>query len=152
MSTSAKYGFSRAGESKKGLNNLFDIFKSKTFDARVIDIILEDTHPRWKEAGEWNGLGSIVFNKIDDVIKNELSYPLAKPLFSNIKIYPLKNEIVYCVRLANTDINENSGEEEVYYFPPIALWNHPHHNAIPNILNNEELDENSKQDYPIIVS
>lgn len=149
MSVGAKYGFSRKGQSR-GLNNLFDSLKSKTFDARVVDIILDNSHPRFAEAGEWNGLGSIVFNNVDDSIQNELNYPLAKPLFPNIKIYPLKNELVYCIRLANSDVNENSGDAEIYYFPPISIWNHPHHNAIPNILNNEDLSENSKRDYPLV--
>ena len=144
-----RYGFTRGGQNK-GLNNLFNSLRSQTFDARVVDVILDSSHPRFIEAGEWNGLGSIVFNNTDDAIRNELNYPLAKPLFPNIKIYPLKNELVYCIRLANTDINENIGAQEVYYFPAISIWNHPHHNAIPNILNNEDLPESSVQDYPLV--
>ena len=146
-----RYGFTRGGQNK-GLNNLFNSLRSQTFDARVVDVILDSSHPRFIEAGEWNGLGSIVFNNTDDAIRNELNYPLAKPLFPNIKIYPLKNELVYCIRLANTDINENIGAQEVYYFPAISIWNHPHHNAIPNILNNEDLPESSVQDYPLVIS
>ena len=142
------YGFVR-GKQNRGLNNLFDSLKSQTFNARVVDIILSESHPRFAEAGEWNGLGSIVFNSVDDSIQNELNYPLAKPIFPNIKIYPLKNELVYCIRLVNSDINENTGQREIYYFPPISIWNHPHHNAIPNVLNDEDLPEYSKQDYPL---
>ena len=77
------YGFVR-GKQNRGLNNLFDSLKSQTFNARVVDIILSESHPRFAEAGEWNGLGSIVFNSVDDSIQNELNYPLAKPIFPNI--------------------------------------------------------------------
>ena len=147
--TKVGYGFV-GGKQNIGLNNLFDSLKSKTFNARVIDIILDESHPRFREAGEWNGLGTIIFNNTDDVIRDGLNYPLARPLFPNIKIYPLKNELVYCIRLANSDINENTGQRKIYYFPPISIWNHPHHNALPNILNGENLPENSKQDYPLI--
>ena len=143
-----KYGF--VNEKQKGnLNNLFDSLKSKTFNARVVDIILNDTHPRFTEAGEWNGLGSIVFNEISNAMPNMLYFPLARPLFPNIKIYPLKNEIVYCIILANVDIDRDSSSTGVYYFPPISIWNHPHHNAILNILNDEDLSENLKQDYSL---
>jgi hypothetical protein len=146
MSIGAKYGFSRRGQNR-GLNNLFDSLKSKTFDARVVDIILDNSHPRFIEAGEWNGLGSIVFNIISDSVRNNLNYPLARPLFPNIKIYPLKNEVVYCIKLANENINEDSNNTGVYYFPPISIWNNPHHNAIPNIFNIEDSSEYSNQDY-----
>lgn len=149
MSTGAKYGFSRENK-RKGLSNLFNILNAKTFDARVVDIVLNESHPRFFEAGEWNGIGTIILNKVNDVVRNELNYPLARPLFPNIKIYPLKNELVYCIKLADNDINEDGTSEQVYYFPPLSIWNHPHHNALPNVLNREDIPENLKRDYPLV--
>ena len=72
--------------------------------ARVVDIVLDETHPFFKEVGEWNGLGTIVY---DTDLSNPPTFVMgnfAKPLYPNTKNYPLINEIVFLLSLPNTQI------------------------------------------------
>lgn len=115
------------GLAKDNLTNLIII-------GRVIDIILDDKHSKFKELGEWSSLGTIEF--INTQIQSANSSPgssqlYAKPLFSNVKNYPIYNEIVYIIALPNQGVMENGASKIYYYFNPINVWNHPHHNAVP---------------------
>lgn len=121
---------------------------------RVIDIILnEKSIPViFKYFGEYSTIGNIIFElpefpqqttpQID--INN---VKIAKPIFSNIKHYPLKNEIVYIIELPSTDINNNPEDIDYYYFPPINLWASNHHNALPNEAFTQLLPDSQKRDY-----
>ena len=60
---------------------------------RVLSIVLDETHPRFKELGEWNGLGTIEFEDVINPLPSN-SLLIAKPLQGNIKNFPLINEIV----------------------------------------------------------
>jgi hypothetical protein len=98
---------------------------------RVKSIVLDETHPRFKELGEWDALGTIEY---ENVIKPNIINPLptAKPLYGNIKNYPLINEIVYILSLPSTLIGQLTSNTISYYVNTVALWNHPHHNAYPS--------------------
>ena len=97
---------------------------------RVKSIVLESTHPRFTEVGGWNGVGSIEFDSIS-LPYNQTNPPIAKPVFANIKMYPLVNEIVYLISLPNSSIGTTTEASQYYYINSVALWNHPHHNAYP---------------------
>ncbi len=44
--------------------------------ARVTDIVLNEKHPRYKEVGEWNGIGTIFFQYFDGSInQRSFAYP-----------------------------------------------------------------------------
>jgi len=111
---------------------------------RVKDIILDDSHPEFKNYGEWNGIGTIFFDSIDFPFASE-SAAIAKPLFSNQKFYPLINELVSIVSLASTSTQGNTNIITPYYLPSINVWNSQHHNALPDPT--QEPNPNSKQDY-----
>ena len=55
----------------------------------------------------------------------------AKPLFPNIKNYPLVNELVVIVRQPDIGIKATTASKSIYYLNALSLWNHPHHNALP---------------------
>jgi hypothetical protein len=144
------YGFSALNNSlNANSNNGFNVAKAISQSnliraVRVLSIVLDETHPRFKELGEWNGLGVIEF---EDVI-NPLPSPsllTAKPLQGNSKNLPLVNEIVYIISLPNTDIASISSNTISYYINTISLWNHPHHNAFPTSPNN--LPPTQQKDY-----
>ena len=103
---------------------------------RVKSIVLDETHPRFKELGEWDALGTIEY---ENVIKPNVINPLptAKPLYGNIKNYPLINEIVYILSLPSTLIGQLTSNTISYYVSTVALWNHPHHNAYPSNSNEQ---------------
>jgi len=98
---------------------------------RVKSIVLDETHPRFKNLGEWDALGTIEYENV--INPNAIDpLPTAKPLYGNIKNYPLVNEIVYILSLPSTLIGQLTSNTISYYVSTVALWNHPHHNAYPS--------------------
>jgi hypothetical protein len=127
------YGFSAVN---KNLNNGIipngNLSNNNLLTAvRVKNIILNETSTNFKRLGEWDALGTIEF---EDVINPNVKGN-AKPLFGNIKNFPLLNEIVYIFSLPSTLIGETTSENIKYYLNPVALWNHPHHNGYPTNAN-----------------
>jgi hypothetical protein len=144
------YGFSALNNSlnansNNGFNVANAISQANLIRAvRVLSIVLDETHPRFKELGEWNALGIIEY---EDVI-NPLPSPslqTARPLTGNFKNLPLINEIVYLIGLPNTDIASISSNSTEYYINIVSLWNHPHHNAFPTSPNS--LPPTQQKDY-----
>jgi len=129
-----RYGFSGA------VNNITPSTPQKSttstsqiISSRVRDIILDNTHPRFQEFGEWNGVGTIFIESAKNpVFSPQIPLISATPIFPNIKHYPLVNEIVPIVYLTNTDVTENTTSVSAYYLPPINIWNSQIHNAIPS--------------------
>lgn len=122
------------------------------FSARVIYCILDDKTNKkaFESQGEWSSIGGILFEKVKtgggvqgDVNQN----PFAKPLFPNLKNYPLKNEIVYIIALSSSDVETNAVNTSFYYFQPINLWNSIHHNAVPNGIDSSTLPPSQRRDY-----
>jgi hypothetical protein len=121
-----------------GLNSLI-------IAGRVISIVLDETHPRFKEFGEWNGLGTIEFDLVAAPTPPNQLYPVAKPLDPSVKSFPLINEIVYILALPNTNIGEFASTKTNYYINTVGIWNHPHHNAFPQ--NSNVLPPSQQKDY-----
>jgi len=111
---------------------------------RVKSIVLTESHPRFKELGEWNSLGVIEYQSIDNPQETTI-YPIAYPVFANSKIFPLINEIVYLITLPDTGIGELPSPSRSYYFNSVSIWNHPHHNAYP--LDTNTLPDSQQKDY-----
>lgn len=121
-----------------GLNSLI-------ITGRVISIVLDETHPRFKEFGEWNGLGTIEFDLVTNPTPSNQLYPVARPLDPSVKSFPLINEIVYILALPNTNIGEFASTKTNYYINTVGIWNHPHHNAFPQ--NSNILPPSQQKDY-----
>jgi len=112
---------------------------------RVVSIVLDETHPRFKELGEWNGLGTIEYTLVDQPVPINQLYPTAKPYDPSIRSFPLINEIVLISSFPNTDIGEFSSSKIAYYVSIVGIWNHPHHNAFPQ--NSNILPPSQQKDY-----
>ena len=146
----AKYGFSALNQNlNANANNGFAvkqaISQANLIKAvRVLSIVLDETHPRFKELGEWNGLGIIEYEDVNNPLPSP-SLPTARPLAGNFKNLPLINEIVYLVGFPNTDIDTISSNTVEYYLNIVSLWNHPHHNAYPTSPNS--LPPTQQKDY-----
>ena len=111
---------------------------------RVLSIVLDESHPRFKELGEWNALGIVEYEDVTNPLVSSL-LPTARPLTGNSKNFPLINEIVFIMSFPNTDIDIISSNQEQYYINIISLWNHPHHNAYPSTPNS--LPPSQQKDY-----
>ena len=114
------------------------------YPVRVIDIVLNDLHPRFEEVGGWNGIGTIFYLPTEDPTSQNTAFQKAKPSLSNIKQFPLINEIVYLISLPNPNTQNNGDGENLYYINTVNIWNSQHHNALPNSLT---LGENQQADY-----
>lgn len=140
----------------KGLKSLNNSTRNASipsgiFPARVRFTILDNkTNPQiFKEYGEWSSIGCIFFQQINNPnpSPNFSSDNFAQPLYSNNKIYPLENEVVYVIALPNNNIQGNVNDISYYYFQPINIWNSTHHNAIPDPINNNSIPPSQTQDY-----
>ena len=137
MATNVSFGFSSLNSNLNTGNKNYTVDTALALGSlitavRVKSIVLSETHPRFKEVGEWNGLGTIEYDLVN--IPNQTPnsiFPLAKPLSPNIKNYPLINEIVYLISLPNTNIGETTTSTISYYINTVGIWNHPHHNGFP---------------------
>lgn len=138
------YGVSALTRTTEPSSNIRPDNGKDIVSVRVKDIILDDSHPKFKEYGEWNGVGTIFFDLVDFPFGEQV-VNTARPLYSNNKFYPLINELVSLVFLSSTGTQSNTNVTEAYYFPPINVWNSQHHNALPDPT--LELSENTQQDY-----
>jgi len=111
--------------------------------ARVKHIILDENDPEFKNYGEWNGIGTIFWEPIDRPQEGYNNLLFAVPFFSNIKNYPLLNELIYLLQLPSNNISTNITDNNFYYFPPLNIWNSQHHNAMPD----NPQSSNQSEDY-----
>jgi hypothetical protein len=131
-----KFGFSALNQNlnpnnNNGFNVQTAINQANLINAvRVISIVLDESHPRFVELGEWNALGTIEYEDVINPLPSP-NPPTAKPLSGNTKNLPLVNEIVYLISLPDTSIEIISSNSIQYYIDIVSLWNHPHHNAFP---------------------
>jgi len=109
------------------INNL----KSQLVAARVIDIVLDENHPKFDSVGQWNGIGAI-FYEFTNQSATGTTLSFALPYDSQIKTYPLVNEIVLLFSLPNQQQGQNTSNQSYFYLKPLGVWNHPHHDAYPN--------------------
>jgi len=118
-------------------SSIKDIQKDSIGPARVIDIILDSDHPEYDNYDGPNSIGMIFYRLItetglDTTEDGEQEFTgQAYPISSYQKLLPLKNEIVFLTKGPDPLVDEGSGEGRYYYITPYAIWNHPHHNAIP---------------------
>jgi hypothetical protein len=117
--------------------------------ARVISVVLDSTHPRFIELGEYTALGAIEYDLVSSPKYNLEKYPVAYPLNSNHKQIPLVNEIVEiksafsnAVNTYEKGLNIIGGESKKYYSSGVSLWNHPHHNAYSFKINDSPTSQN----------
>ena len=124
---SANYNLYAPKQGTKSFTSTTSIISS-----RVRDIILDDTHPEFDKFGGWNGIGTIFIEAVKNpILSKQIPLIPAAPAFPNIKQYPLINELVPVVYLADANVEENTSNIAAYYLPPINVWNSQVHNAVP---------------------
>ena len=114
---------------------------SKLTAVRVLDVILDLSHEQAENLGYYDSIGTIFFSKLDEDTSTGVNISrYARPLFTFIKNYPLRGEIVFIFTSPG-----RQRDRVTFYLPAANMWNHPHHNALPSIasLQNPE----TKQDY-----
>ncbi len=124
--------------------------------ARVTRIILDridindPINKDFKQLGEWGAVGCINFSILyssKDSGNQKYSNLIAKPLFSNIKQYPLVGEIVQITNGPSTGLNDRKSKQDYYYNTPYNTWNSVHHNAFPDLREYAEFVIDNKVQY-----
>ncbi len=136
---SLNQNFNSVGLNKEDIFNQLNTLKAQFITARVTDIIISNTHPLFNEYGGWSGLGTIFFEPLDNLVSKATTKtnPVATPLLPFLKNYPLINEIVILFNLPGKNISKSTNSTNIlqyYYLNPVGIWNHPHHNAYPNLI------------------
>jgi hypothetical protein len=128
VSTVNASGAGNNSELKNQLGNL----KGKIVAARVTDIVLDENHDKFSNVGQWSGIGAIYFELVNQSgTGTNINYAL--PYDSQLKTYPLVNEIVLLISLPNKNMGKQTSSESYFYLKPLGIWNHPHHDAYPSI-------------------
>jgi hypothetical protein len=128
----------------RGAQDQISVLKGQMVAARVTDIVLDENHPKFQDVGEWNGIGAIFYQFVNQSgTTTDSSYAL--PYDSQIKTYPLVNEIVLLFSLPNQQMGVNTANQSYFYLKPLGIWNHPHHDAYPNLVNSNNPQQS--QDY-----
>jgi hypothetical protein len=159
-----RYGFGEIIENL-GINTTPDSIPFEQFKiARVVDIILDETHPLFNPIyGGWDSIGTIFYQDLniplptDSHIRQSPSgsvsiLPFARPFYSNIKQYPLINEVVLMVNSINVDSREivsNDASGPLYYYiANLNVWgNNQHQNALPQELYSNTLPTTQQKTY-----
>lgn len=138
-----------------GLNNNSTV-GSSIIIARVTKIILDRidlndiANSDFAKLGEWGALGCINFSILySDKSSNNTKYSnlIAKPLFSNIKQYPLVGEIVQIIPGPSDRLNDRKSSQDYYYTLPYNTWNSTHHNAFPDLVEYANFTIDNKNTY-----
>ena len=89
---------------------------------RVLDVILDENHPRFKELGGYSSIGTIIFQTQNSPINdpsNNFNYAL--PLLPNNKSIPLINEVVIVFNII-LEGNNVGNKSKYYYLCSLNLW------------------------------
>jgi len=137
LKTGITNSFRKVSNSTRGdspIQDKIDAIKGQLVAARVTDIVLDENHPKFENVGQWNGIGAIYFEFVNQT-GTGAPVTFALPYDSQIKTYPLVNEIVLLFFLPNQQQGQITANKSYFYLKPLGIWNHPHHDAYPNLLN-----------------
>jgi hypothetical protein len=132
ISNSTKSVLGSSTPNKSKLNSLEDKLNSKYVNARVTDIILNNSHPKFNEVGQWGGIGAIIFEPVSPTKVVSFKSSFALPMF-NMMRYPLIDEIVTLSVFPGKGASSNASDETYYYLPPVKIWNTPNQNSNPSL-------------------
>lgn len=121
--------------------------------ARVTDIVLNNNHPYFKKVGEYNGIGAIFYEIVNQSGTNTDTNDnpnFALPYDPQLKTYPLINEYVVLIKIPNSQTGELTSTTTYFYLNPVNIWNHPHHDAYPNPLTSPQASTDTTNDYTTV--
>jgi hypothetical protein len=128
----------------RGAQDQISVLKGQMVAARVTDIVLDENHPKFQDVGEWNGIGAIFYQFVNQS-GTDANSSYALPYDSQLKTYPLVNEVVLLFSLPNQQMGANTANQSYFYLKPLGIWNHPHHDAYPNLVTSN--NPKQSQDY-----
>ena len=115
-----------SSDTPRGINNPST---SVYTPVRVVDVILE---------GPNEEIGAIYYRSLlkDIDQTDKIQLPKAYPLNASFKQVPLPNEVVLLMSAPSEEIGSSNATTKHYYTTVVSMWNHPHHNAFPDQVQN----------------
>jgi hypothetical protein len=98
---------------------------------RVVKISIDESTQILDPKGNTLPIGTILYRDITAEKETRATEYPALPLHTNIKQFPLLNEIVVLVQGPSSDIQTNVTTRDMYYTSVVNLWGSSHHNALP---------------------
>lgn len=100
---------------------------------RVEDIILDSSHPKYKELGESQSLYGVFYSTFGENITELSTLGFAYCNQQGFKRIPVKNEVVKLEFLVSAEgEGVGKGTSSLFWTEIVSTWNHPHHNVAPN--------------------
>lgn len=114
-------------------------FSNSVNYGRVIDVIMDSSHPEWERLGGTQAQYGVFFQKpySNDPEENVPEYNFAFCGNPNLRRIPVKNEIVSIKMEIRSDVSEDLEKREcvrMYWEDIIPVWNSPHLNAYPDTI------------------
>ena len=122
-----------------------DTLSRDTTIARVVDIIMDDSHPEYDKYGKLDSIGMIKYYKLGtqkpvDDSTIEAYTGVAFPIDRNRVTYPLKNEVVLLTKGPSFSVENQKPNSKDYYQTVFSIYNHIHHNALPPDTGSKSVD------------
>lgn len=106
---------------------------------KVIDVVLDSSHPKFSDVGEYSGIGAVYYTTAFNSTSNSTD-TFALPYDSTLKQYPLIDEFILIINLSN---RISISSPRVYYLKPLSLFNTLNNNAYPSISPSTSSPQNS---------
>lgn len=115
------------------INSSLNALSSYVVVARVLDIVLNENHEFFNRVGQYNGIGAISYELVNQTgTSTDTTGAFALPYDPQLKTYPLINEYVLLIKVPFAPGSQLQSSTSYFYLNPVNLWNHPHHDALPN--------------------
>lgn len=116
--------------------------RSSAIFGRVVDIILDEEHPEYKNKGGGLSINGVFYKTLGanqkEVVPNQL--PFALQSSAHIKIIPIIGEIVEIKQMPNLSTTTSEKASQKYYTGIVNTWNNANSGAYPDLVNNPDLD------------
>lgn len=117
--------------------------KSTVSYGRVVDIILDETHKRYKEKGGARAINGVFYDPIGSTTPNSQDQ-VTTFAYQNSRILqtvPQIGEIVSLESKPSTAIGIFGPTEDIYYTGIVNIWNHPKNNQYLNVTKSDSIND-----------
>ena len=116
--------------------------RSSAMFGRVVDIILDEEHPEYKNKGGGLSINGVFYKTLGANQKegNPNQLPFALQSSAHIKIIPIIGEIVEIKQMPNLSTTTSEKASQKYYTGIVNTWNNANSGAYPDLVNNPDLD------------
>lgn len=117
---------------------------------RVVDVILDSTHPRYNSLGRSQALYGVFFQPLfaraSEDVPDAYNLRFAYCKQNALRQIPVRNEIVQledgpALASSQEEDDENMYSTKLYWTAIVPIWNHPHLNIYPDVVNYDSGNE-----------